>query len=80
MIDCHCHLADSRFDADLPAVIARAKAADVIAAVVVAESRGQFTKVLDVCGQFPGFLFPALAVHPIQAGIPGASLLTLAGE
>src|SRR5262245_41721539 len=37
MIDSHCHLADEKFRADLEHVIARAKAAGVLGALVILE-------------------------------------------
>ena len=66
MIDCHCHLSDREFDSDLDDVVSRAKAAGVIACIVVPENINDFPRVLDICGKHEGFLFPCLGVHPAQ--------------
>lgn len=59
-------MADAEFDADLPAVIARAKEAGVQSAIVCAEFKSQFQKVLELAEQYPEFVRPALGVHPVQ--------------
>ena len=66
MIDCHCHLSDRDFDSDLDDVVTRAKAAGVIACIVVPENINDFPRVLDICKEHEGFLFPCLGVHPAQ--------------
>jgi len=66
MIDCHCHLGDRDFDSDLDDVVARAKAAGVLACIVVPENINDFQRVLDICEKHKGFLFPCLGVHPAQ--------------
>lgn len=66
MIDCHCHLSDRDFDSDLDDVVSRARAAGVIACIVVPENINDFPRVLDICQKHEGFLFPCLGVHPAQ--------------
>uniref|UniRef100_A0A914DUQ0 Deoxyribonuclease TATDN3 n=1 Tax=Acrobeloides nanus TaxID=290746 RepID=A0A914DUQ0_9BILA len=66
MIDCHCHLADDDFDADIDEVVSRAKEANVKAVIVCAEFSSQFQKILDLSKKYPGFCKPALGIHPVQ--------------
>jgi TatD DNase family protein len=69
MIDSHCHLAGEEFAADLPAVVERAKAAGVSAALVIlaaddeAEGRGA-GRLREL---WPAVRF-AVGIHPHQAG------------
>lgn len=68
MIDSHCHLADEVFAADLPDVVARARAAGLERVLVVLEARNekeaeQADRLLDL---WPEAVF-AIGVHPHQA-------------
>ncbi|KAE9551263.1 hypothetical protein FO519_005520 [Halicephalobus sp. NKZ332] len=68
MIDTHCHLADDAFSEDLDEVITRAKNAGVQAAIVCAEFRWQYEKILEMSKKYPDFVMPAVGTHPIQEG------------
>jgi len=63
--DCHCHLYDEQFDADLDQVIADAQKV-LSGIVVVGEDPESNRKVLALCKKHPNFLFPGLAVHPAK--------------
>ena len=65
MIDSHCHLADDTFNADLDAVIARAKEAGVEAALVILEGGNEQEAVQAnrVAALWPGARF-SVGVHP----------------
>jgi TatD DNase family protein len=69
MVDSHCHLADPTFGADLPDVIARAKAAGVREALCVVEASDaeEFSRVRLVCAQWDRVRL-AIGVHPHRAG------------
>jgi len=66
LTDTHCHLADSRFDADREEVIARARVAGVTRAVVMGENHEENLRILEMCrgddflragaGHYPSFL------------------------
>lgn len=69
MIDSHCHLAGGEFAADLPDVVARAKAAGVTRAVVIlsATDEGEMERSGVVAAAWPDVTF-ACGVHPHEAG------------
>jgi TatD DNase family protein len=68
MIDSHCHLAGEEFEADLPAVVERARAAGVTAALVIvaAGDREESSRVGRVRDLWPETRF-ATGIHPHQA-------------
>ncbi len=73
LIDSHCHLDGPEYDPDRAEVIARAKAAGVVKAVVVGlwRGRGDFGRAFDVARSEPGWAFPTLGIHPHDcAGVP----------
>ena len=65
MIDSHCHLADEAFKPDLDAVVARAQAAGVSAAMCIlsADEPEEVARAEDVKRAWPAAVFSA-AVHP----------------
>jgi len=69
MIDSHCHLADEKFIADLPAVAARARAAGVEAAMCIlsADEPAELARVEPVRAAWPEVRFAA-AIHPHRSG------------
>jgi TatD DNase family protein len=69
MIDSHCHLAGDEFEADLPDVIARAKAAGLTAAIVIlaAQDEAEIARWEQVRALWPAAR-AAIGVHPHQAG------------
>lgn len=64
LIDTHCHLDVSEFDADRADVLARARAAGVVAQVVPAIHRAGWPCLLKLCQAEPD-LYPALGLHPV---------------
>ncbi len=64
LIDSHCHLDVSEFDADRDAVLARARAAGVTRMVVPAVDAAGWPGLLTLCRREQG-LYPALGLHPI---------------
>ena len=64
LIDTHCHLDVSEFDADRDAVLARARAAGVVAQVVPGIHRAGWPSLLELCRSEPD-LYPALGLHPV---------------
>lgn len=69
MIDSHCHLAGEAFSTDLTQVVARAKAAGVVRAVVIlsATDDDEMRRGADVRAAWPEVRF-ACGVHPHEAG------------
>lgn len=63
MIDSHCHLADTKFDTDLAAVIARAGAAGVQRIICIADSLLESEKCLKITGKYEQ-IFCTIGVHP----------------
>jgi TatD DNase family protein len=72
MIDSHCHLAGDEFEADLPDVIARAKAAGLTGAIVIlaAQDEAELTRWSRVQALWSETR-AAVGVHPHQAGLFG---------
>ncbi|MFY2764763.1 TatD family hydrolase [Arenimonas sp. MALMAid1274] len=64
LVDSHCHLDASEFDADRPAVIARARAAGVVAQLLPAVDRASWPVIRALCAADPG-LRPAYGLHPM---------------
>ena len=64
LIDSHCHLDAGEFDADRPEVIARARAAGVMAQVVPAVTAASWPGLRDACRLADG-LHPAYGLHPM---------------
>lgn len=69
MIDSHCHLADEAFEADLDAVIARAREAGVSGAlcILAAGDEPEAARARGVQAKWPAVRF-ATGVHPHAAG------------
>ncbi|OWT65688.1 TatD family hydrolase [Candidimonas nitroreducens] len=64
LIDTHCHLDASEFDADRREVIQRAAGQGVRAIVIPAVERGNFTTVRSLAHSFEGGAY-ALGIHPM---------------
>ncbi|TWI04515.1 TatD DNase family protein [Luteimonas cucumeris] len=64
LVDSHCHLDASEFDADRAAVIDRAVAAGVTRQIVPAVTAAGWPKLREVCALAPG-LHPAYGLHPM---------------
>jgi TatD DNase family protein len=66
LVDAHCHLADGAFDADRPAVLARAARAGVGHVVVIGESVAGSARARTLARATPG-LSATAGVHPHAA-------------
>lgn len=64
LVDSHCHLDASEFDADREAVIDRARKAGVRHQVIPAITAASWPKLREVCAGHDG-LFPAYGLHPM---------------
>ncbi|XP_075853180.1 deoxyribonuclease TATDN3 isoform X2 [Microcebus murinus] len=51
---------------DLDDVLEKAKKANVVALVAVAEHSGEFEKIIQLSERYSGFVLPCLGVHPVQ--------------
>lgn len=63
-IDTHIHIDGEEFDADRPEAIERAREAGAEFIFVPAIDLPSVSRVLDVCHQYPGFVFPMVGLHP----------------
>jgi TatD DNase family protein len=63
MIDSHCHLADTQFDADLPDVLRRAKERGVRRMICIGDSIEESRKGLGLAQEHPE-IFCTVGVHP----------------
>lgn len=64
LIDTHAHVDGEEFAADLPEVIDRAKAAGIGKIFVPAINLQSMPHLLDVCHQYPDYLYPMIGLHP----------------
>ena len=64
MIDTHCHIDDPQYAEELDAFL-QAQRADGVEAILVPGVEAATTQdVLSVCAKYPGYLYPALGLHP----------------
>lgn len=74
LVDCHCHLDFPDFDADLDAVIARARAAGVRRMVTICTRPANLPRVHDIVARHPEVSF-AYGLHPMSVGeVPSLTL------
>lgn len=64
LVDSHCHLDAREFDRDRDQVVARARAAGVLAQVAPATHAEAWPGLRSVCAAAPG-LYPAFGLHPV---------------
>lgn len=79
LIDTHSHIDVEDFAADRDQVIARARAAGVLAQVVPAVVAPGWDHLLQVCADYPG-LYPALGMHPVYLEIHRPEHVTALAE
>lgn len=75
MIDTHCHLDGEEFQADLDAVVDRAREAGVTAIGVPGIGLQSCETVMALCGRYPGYCFPMLGLHPEEVRADWQELL-----
>lgn len=64
LIDTHAHVDGEEFNEDLPEVISRAKAAGIGKIFVPAINLQSMQHLVEVCRQYPGYLYPMIGLHP----------------
>jgi len=75
LVDAHNHLQDPRFDSDREIVIREMRAEGICHAVVNGTRESDWQAVLSLCRNYPGFLSPALGLHPWHVASRGAAWL-----
>jgi len=68
LIDTHCHIDDEQYCSTLDEVIRRQQEGGVEAILVPGVNRRSCETVLPVCARYPGYLYPALGLHPEDVG------------
>ena len=63
-IDTHCHLDGEEFDADREAVMQRAREVGVGKIFLPAIDLPTSRRILDLCQQYPDYLYPMIGLHP----------------
>ena len=63
-IDTHCHIDGEEFDADREDVIRRAHEVGVAKILVPAIDLASSGRILRLCSQYPGTLYPMVGLHP----------------
>ena len=64
MIDTHAHIDDPQYQDNLAEFIAQQQAENVEAILVPGVEVANLEAVRDVCQRFPGYLYPAIGLHP----------------
>ena len=64
MIDTHCHIDDPQYAEGLETFLANQRESGVEAILVPGVDKTSVENVLAVCDRYPGYLFPALGLHP----------------
>ena len=64
MIDTHCHIDDQQYAEGLDAFLAEQCQDGVEAILVPGVDKTSVKDVLNVCDRYPGYLYPALGLHP----------------
>ncbi len=72
LTDCHAHLCDGVFAADLAEVLARAREAGVDAVVAVGETLADAERNLELADAYPGVVQPAAGLYPTRLDLPEA--------
>lgn len=67
MIDIGVNLTNTRFDKDLPAVIARAQAQSISALLVTGTNVFESKRAIELCQQYPQYLYSTVGIHPHDA-------------
>ncbi len=68
MIDTHAHIDDPQYAEGLDEFLAQQKAEGVEAILVPGVDAATIQPVLDVCQQYPDYLFPGIGLHPENVG------------
>ena len=63
-IDTHCHLDGEEFDDDREAVMQQAREAGVCKIFLPAIDLATSQRILQLCSQHPGYLYPMVGLHP----------------
>ena len=63
-IDTHCHLDGEEFSEDRLSVMERAREAGVAAMFLPAIDLASSQRILTLCEQYPGWLYPMIGLHP----------------
>lgn len=77
LIDAHCHLDAPALAARLPEVIARARAADVVAVVCCGCDETGWPRVRELARRYPDFILPSFGLHPCYVAQRTAVWLTI---
>ena len=77
LIDTHAHLSDLE---DLEAALQRALDAGVYAIVAVSANMETSVKTLRIAEEHPGYVYPALGLHPTEIGADYQDVLTFIEE
>lgn len=66
LIDTHSHLFVDDFDADRPEVMLRAREAGITHILMPNIDVASVDPMLRVCGEYPGYCFPMIGLHPTE--------------
>lgn len=66
LIDTHSHLFVDDFDADRPEVMLRAREAGITHILMPNIDVASVEPMLRVCGEYPGYCFPMIGLHPTE--------------
>lgn len=77
LIDTHSHLFVDDFDADRPEVMLRAREAGITHILMPNIDVASVEPMLRVCGEFPGYCFPMIGLHPTEVDASYRNVLAI---
>lgn len=67
LIDSHAHIQEDLFPGEIEQVISRSRESGIAAIVSIGTSLAESQEMVELAARFPGYLFPTVGLHPLDA-------------